>query len=430
MRPSTRKASAAALCVLLTVCVSPLQAFAATSVYVGNDYYDSATYPAGTSGSGSTSGAWTWDGANNMTLDNYNGGSIISDGNLNIALSDANTVDTAEMPYGVYVFDGDLSITGDGNLDVNVDGNANRATGIGASGDLSITGDGNLDVNVGGKDGQVCGIRAGKDLSITGNGSCDVKVSAPNSMGIMTDNGDLNINGTTVNVNTSGSSAAGMGAKSGNVTITDSSVSSIASNSSSYYTSSGAIFSGGYNKSGSITITGSDVTAKSSSQGIVAYAGKKATGAPQVIIADSNVTAEGDDGAIAAHGVNASYPGTIAITGSSIVAPAGAHLQDVADSGNYFYGQAIGTGSGTITQVWFADGSPNPEVAKSVTIEKIPAAADPATPTAVAPATAAAGTAATSPKTADEAPVALLALTLSAAGGALVASRRKLSAKR
>lgn len=388
MKLSTKKASAAALCMLLTVCISPLQAFAATSVNVGAKDYTAAA--AGT--------GWTWDGANNMALNNYKGGAIIAEGNLNIALSGTNTVTDNGIPandaVGVYTKNGDLSISGNGSLDVSSTSDTENAYGIDADGSIHFT-----------------------DATV----SASATSTAKSAEGIFAD-GDIDITGSTVNASATSAAKSAYGiATYKNLTIADSTVAASATSTnpdrSAYVIALGA-FNYGSNE-GIVTISGSDVTAKAAGvsgpkgQGIVAYTANTATGVPQVIIEDSSVKAEGGEGAIVAGSGNASYPGIITITGSSVVAPARAHVQDVADSNNEIFGQTIGAGTGIIAQYWLDDGSLNPDVVTSVTIAKADAVAKGAT--------------ATSPKTADEAPIALLVLSLATAGGALFVSRKKMA---
>ena len=116
MKERTRKiaASAAALAIA-GVLAAPMPAWAAEWVYIdGNDYSQAA------SGAGSGGGSWSWDGNDDLLLDNYSGTGIQAEGDLDITLEGANKIDFVydEEDGGIYVEDGDLTITGDGSLDV------------------------------------------------------------------------------------------------------------------------------------------------------------------------------------------------------------------------------------------------------------------------------------------------------------------------
>lgn len=107
----------------------PGTAFAADAVYVGSDEYTAAA-----SGSGSSGGTWSWDGADDMQLDNYNGENIASVGTLNVELVGDNKVEIDYGPasgsstaYGMYVTPGSesdstLTVTGGGSLSFVGDG--------------------------------------------------------------------------------------------------------------------------------------------------------------------------------------------------------------------------------------------------------------------------------------------------------------------
>jgi hypothetical protein len=115
------KAAAAIMAGLLAF---PGTAFAATQVGVGeNVYYEAAN------GAGSNGGSWSWDGANGMVLDNYNGSSITAVGDLNVNLEGENHIVTTSTEYfdtdaqGISTYSdtsgsADLTITGDGSLSV------------------------------------------------------------------------------------------------------------------------------------------------------------------------------------------------------------------------------------------------------------------------------------------------------------------------
>ena len=193
MKASTKRIATVGMSVLLTFAMAPMQAFAASSVTVGGNSYDKAS-----SGSGSAGGAWAWDGANGMTLDNYDGGSISAVGDLAIALTGDNKVDAGDEDYGITTTDGDLSITGDGNLDVKVDSDTSADGIFAENGDITIS-----------------------DTSVSVDATSDGRVS-----GVHAHNGDVNVEGSTVSVNTtsdSGTSSGIVGA-SGDVNVDNSNV--------------------------------------------------------------------------------------------------------------------------------------------------------------------------------------------------------------
>lgn len=110
-----RLAASAAALAMAGALALPVPAWAAEWVYIdGNDYTQAA------SGAGSGGGSWSWDGGDSLLLDNYSGTGIQAEGDLGITLEGANKIDFVydEEDGGIYVEDGDLTITGDGSLDV------------------------------------------------------------------------------------------------------------------------------------------------------------------------------------------------------------------------------------------------------------------------------------------------------------------------
>lgn len=462
MRTSARNASIAAASILLALCMTPLQAFAATSVSVNGAEYNEAA-----NGAGSKGGTWNWDGANDMQLVDYNGGAIASvgdlditstgdttissggdisaidamNGNISITNNGTMTVDGTDAEIAVIGAinsgtskDPSISITNNGTMTVNGGDKVTAAIGVHAAGGISITNNGTMDVSAGAASDSTIGAVEG-DISIIGSGILNVKNASKADGGncIKTAAGNIAINGTTVNVDAScADNAFGIVANKGNIDITNATVSSRATASGTRQLTYGIVAIGTSANTGIITITNSDVTSKASnpngqSNGIIAFALKNMEATPRVNIVDSSVIAEGGDGAILAFSKNEAAPGTISITGSTITSPAGAHVQDVAyaeaykDSG--MYGQTIGTGSGTITEYWDSTRTIlNPNVAASVTIVK-----NAAPSVAQIPVATQASAAATSvPKTADEATGSpLMLLMLAAAGGALFVARRR-----
>ena len=159
-------------------------------------YVDGAQYNAGTA-AGDAAGTWSWDGADDMKLNNYNGGKIRADGKLNISYSGSNTV-TNDSGWGILVEDGnaenaELNIQGDAsstlnvtsnydaissNRDINIDGagtvnaTSTEADAIGAVGDLAIKGSGNVNAT-----GKSDGIRADGNITIDNSGAVTAKAT-------------------------------------------------------------------------------------------------------------------------------------------------------------------------------------------------------------------------------------------------------------
>lgn len=191
-RRVTRRIVAGAVCALtVSSLLMPRVSLAAEWVYV-----DGAQYNAGTA-AGDAAGTWSWDGADDMKLNNYNGGKIRADGKLNISYSGSNTV-TNDSGWGILVEDGnaenaELNIQGDAsstlnvtsnydaissNRDINIDGagtvnaTSTEADAIGAVGDLTIKGSGNVNAT-----GKSDGIRADGNITIDNSGAVTAKAT-------------------------------------------------------------------------------------------------------------------------------------------------------------------------------------------------------------------------------------------------------------
>ena len=93
----------------------PGSAFAAEWINVDGTQYNTV----GSSGTG-----WIWQTQDDLNLDGYNGTGISAKGDLNINVNNKNTVDATkatadeDKKTGISVKDGDLNITGDGELNV------------------------------------------------------------------------------------------------------------------------------------------------------------------------------------------------------------------------------------------------------------------------------------------------------------------------
>ena len=144
----------------------PSAAIAAEWVNVGGTPYNAGT------AAGDDAGTWSWDGADDMKLNGYNGGVIKAEGKLNIAYEGKNTVKTEPDYTGAAIKaqDGtsqkaELNITSSNSADeLNV---AAETDAIKSTGDLSISGPGTVNTTSTASDG----IEAKGDLSITGSGT-------------------------------------------------------------------------------------------------------------------------------------------------------------------------------------------------------------------------------------------------------------------
>ena len=171
--------------------MAPSAAIAAEWVDVGGNQYNAGT------AAGDEAGTWSWDGADDMKLNGYNGGEINAAGKLNIAYEGKNTV-ANDSGSGIRVTDGanedaDLNIQGDASStlnvtsssdaiwsegDINIDGagtvNATSAEGdaIDAKGDLTIKGSGNVNAT-----GDSDGIRADDNITIDNSGTVTAKAT-------------------------------------------------------------------------------------------------------------------------------------------------------------------------------------------------------------------------------------------------------------
>lgn len=363
---------------------------------------DGNTYTAGaTAGDGST---WAWDGADNMTLNGYNGGGIAAYGKLNVSYEGNNTVANDEGD-GISVVDGanegaELNISGTGTLTATAEGNAlysegdmtisgtgtvtakgAGAEGILADGDITITGGGTVNA----RSEQDCGIVAEETLTVSnstltaqgfGSGiyafdgltidAATVRAYAypareDSPTAIFTDEGDITIkNGSFVHAYAEGENASGIysynydtGSPGGRIFISDSTVEAIA-----HY-----INHDGGNQplppigNGDIVVVDPDVNART--YGIFALTEDGLTPAT-ISITRSRVTAEGDTAAILAvvNSADGSIAGTINIVDSIIETPNGGRICDVrfvdtepADA-PYQRGQTIGTASDVITDLY------------------------------------------------------------------------------
>ena len=197
-RRVTRRIVAGAVCALtVSSLLMPSVSLAAEWVKVGGNKYNTAA--------SDEAGTWSWDGADDLKLNNYNGGEIQAAGKLNVNYSGTNIV-TTEWIESINVSHGtnenaELNIQGDeggtlsvtstedailstGNINIDGAGSVNAtSTGldaINAGGDLAIKGSGNVNAT-----GASDGIRANGNITIDDSGA--VTARATKDKGIGTD---------------------------------------------------------------------------------------------------------------------------------------------------------------------------------------------------------------------------------------------------
>ena len=197
-RRVTRRIVCGLACALtVSSLLMPSVSLAAEWVKVGGNKYNTAA--------SDEAGTWSWDGADDLKLNNYNGGEIQAAGKLNVNYSGTNIV-TAEWIESINVSHGtnenaELNIQGDagstlsvtstedailstGNINIDGAGSVNAtSTGfdaINAGGDLAIKGSGNVNAT-----GASDGIRTNGNITIDDSGA--VTARATEDKGIGTD---------------------------------------------------------------------------------------------------------------------------------------------------------------------------------------------------------------------------------------------------
>ena len=195
-RRVTRRIVAGAVCALtVSSLLMPSVSLAAEWVKVGGNKYNTAA--------SDEAGTWSWDGADDLKLNNYNGGEIQAAGKLNVNYSGTNIV-TAEWIESINVSHGtnenaELNIQGDeggtlsvtstedailstGNINIDGAGSVNAtSTGfdaINAGGDLAIKGSGNVN-STGASDG----IRANGNITIDDSGAVTARATKDKGIG-------------------------------------------------------------------------------------------------------------------------------------------------------------------------------------------------------------------------------------------------------
>lgn len=191
-RRVTRRIVAGAVCALtVSSLLMPSVSLAAEWVDVGGTQYNYGT------AAGDAAGTWSWDGADDMKLNGYNGGAIEAEGKLNVTYSGNNTV-TNDNGRGILVMDGntenaELNIQGDASStlnvtssgdaimsegDINIDGagtvnaTSTEHDAIDAKGNLTIKGSGNVNAT-----GDSDGIRADDNITIDNSGTVTAKAT-------------------------------------------------------------------------------------------------------------------------------------------------------------------------------------------------------------------------------------------------------------
>ena len=171
------KLACAGACVLMAgQLLLPSVALAADWVNVGGTQYDAGT------AAGDEAGTWSWDGANDMKLNGYDGTGISAQGNLTIDVTGTNTVTADAGQSAIAVKNGNLAITGDGTLNATAQTDVIAAEGDGnAGGDVIISG-ANVSVTASGAVNSATGIRATAG-SVTIDKGADVKIEAKSAEG-------------------------------------------------------------------------------------------------------------------------------------------------------------------------------------------------------------------------------------------------------
>ena len=269
-RRVTRRIVAGAVCALtVSSLLMPSVSLAAEWVKVGGNKYNTAA--------SDEAGTWSWDGADDLKLNNYNGGEIQAAGKLNVNYSGTNIV-TAEWIESINVSHGtnenaELNIQGDeggtlsvtstedailstGNINIDGAGSVNAtSTGfdaINAGGDLAIKGSGNVNAT-----GASDGIRANGNITIDDSGA--VTARATKDKGIGADKNLTIKGGGTVEASSADGEALWSG---GNINISDGS--QVKANAEGYLA---------VDTEGSLAVTNASLDASGVEYGVYAHKG-------------------------------------------------------------------------------------------------------------------------------------------------------------
>lgn len=192
-RRVTRRIVCGLACALtVSSLLMPSVSLAAEWVDVGGVRHEAAAGPAG-----DAAGTWSWDGADDMKLNGYNGGAIEAAGKLNVSYEGDNIVTNGDG-RGIKVKDGanenaELNIQGDASSTLNVTSSRDAITSVGsinidgagtvnatstehdaidAGGDVTIKGSGNVNAT-----GDSDGIRADGNITIDNSGTVTAKAA-------------------------------------------------------------------------------------------------------------------------------------------------------------------------------------------------------------------------------------------------------------
>lgn len=269
-RRVTRRIVAGAVCALtVSSLLMPSVSLAAEWVKVGGNKYNTAA--------SDEAGTWSWDGADDLKLNNYNGSEIQAAGKLNVNYSGTNIV-TAELIESINVSHGtnenaELNIQGNeggtlsvtstedailstGNINIDGAGSVN-ATSTGfdaiiAGGDLAIKGSGNVNAT-----GASDGIRANGNITIDDSGA--VTARATKDKGIGADKNLTIKGGGTVEASSADGEALWSG---GNINISDGS--QVKANAEGYLA---------VDTEGSLAVTNASLDASGVEYGVYAHKG-------------------------------------------------------------------------------------------------------------------------------------------------------------
>lgn len=175
-RAGARLACVGACALMVGQLLLPSVALAADWINVGGAQYNGGV------AAGDEAGTWSWNGADDMQLNGYNGGGISAEGNLNIGVTNTNTVTADAGQSAIEVSGGNLAITGGGTLNATGQTDVITAAGNGITGgDVTVDG-ATVNVTATGTDanGEECenaeAITAfGGDVTIKNGATVDVK---------------------------------------------------------------------------------------------------------------------------------------------------------------------------------------------------------------------------------------------------------------
>ena len=366
-RRVTRRIVCGLACALtVSSLLMPSVSLAAEWVDVGGVRHEAAAGPAG-----DAAGTWSWDGADDMKLNGYNGGAIEAAGKLNVSYEGDNIVTNGDG-RGIKVKDGanenaELNIQGDASSTLNVTSSRDAITSVGS---INIDGAGTVNATSTEHDA----IDAGGDVTIKGSGNVN---ATGDSDGIWAD-GNITIDNSGT-VTAKATEDQGIDANENLIIKGGGKVEASSIKDNAIWADGNIEISGGsqvkasseedaaIDGKNSLTVTNASLNASGVGYGIYVYKGiTPAT----ISIVRSKVTAEGDTAAIFALAVSADGEtiGTIEIEGAPIQTPTGGKIigyrnkEELDDGIFYVVGQTIGTGDAVI------DSPYNEAVAKSTVI--------------------------------------------------------------